>query len=107
MPIVLPCNRAHCGFEGVVELTREQAIVFLRFPDKALIGFALLRVNLSRKETQALSLTVRDGLTNYEAAQEMLSSERSVCEWKNKALDKCRAAWTGTKWIEMILAASL
>lgn len=104
---MLSCSHAHCGYEGVVELTREQAIVFLHFPDKSLIEFALLRVNLSRKEAQALSLTVRDSLTNYEAAQEMVSSERSVCDLKNKALDKCRTAWAGTKWIEMILAASL
>ncbi len=87
-------------------MTRQEAARVVKYADRDVVKFVLLRVNLTRREAVALNLTVSEGLTNFDASEEMKASERAVSEWKNTALDKCCRAWEGWELAKLILAAS-
>lgn len=84
-------------------MTEETVKVFLRYPSKPLVDFALAQVNLSWQEERAVDLCGRKRMTQEKAAEMADCSVDSMQRWYRAGIGKLVTAWADSDWINKVV----
>ena len=85
-------------------MSEDDIKLFLRYPSKALVDFALELVNLTWQERTAIDLCGRQGYTQEAAAERAGYSVDAMQRWYRAGIRKLCAAWAETMWIKKVIS---
>ena len=85
-------------------MTKSQIISFLRCPDCGIVNYAVNLANLTQRETMAVTMCCRQGLTQEAAAEQIDVSVESIKKWVESGVKKLDTAWNGLWWIQKVIS---